>query len=257
MDVISELPAVPEADRDSLRAWSDLVVERKDGETGVPPAAMQASGQLIEYFAGFVAEKNKSGGQGLVEALLRAEVDGERLTQEQVMSFLFLMIIAGNETTTKMLANAIYWIARNPEQRQLVDADPSLLPAWVEETLRYDNSSQILARKAARDFELRGQQIREGEWVLLLVGSANRDEEVFAHADRFDLRRDCTESLSFGKGVHFCLGAQLARLEGRIGLEVTQEFFPRFEIDTDNLVRVHSSNVRGFSRMPIRFGTAG
>ena len=257
MDVISEMLGVPADDRDELRAWADAVMHREDGRAGIPPAALQASAKLLQYFAKLVDERRRRPGDGLVEALLEAEVDGDRLTDRNVISFLFLMIIAGNETTTKLLANALYWISRFPDARRAVEGDPSLVPQWVEETLRFDNSSQILGRITTRDVSVRDTTIPKGERVLLLVGAANRDPDVFADPDRFDLARDTSESLSFGKGVHFCLGARLARLEGRIGLETTLEHFPRFEIDDAGLERVHSTNVRGFARMPIRFAKRG
>ena len=122
-----------------------------------------------------------------------------------------------------------------------------------EETLRFDNSSQILGRVATRDIEMHGETIKEGGRVLLLVGAANRDPSVFPDPDRYDLLRDTSDFVSFGKGVHFCLGARLARLEGLIGLETTLEYFPDYELDVDGLVRVHNTNVRGFAEMPIRF----
>ena len=130
------------------------------------------------------------------------------------------MIVAGNETTTKLLGNALYWLARNPEQREQVRArSRRSIPRWVEETLRYDNSTQALARLVARDVELHGEKLRAGDKAVLLVGSANRDERAFPEPDRFDLRRNTQRSLAFGQGTHFCLGASLARLEGRVALE--------------------------------------
>ncbi len=257
MDVISEMLGVPEEERDELRTWADLVVHREDGLPHIPPQALEASAKLIHHFAGMVEERRSRPQGGLVEALLEAEVDGERLSDRDVISFLFLMIIAGNETTTKLLGNALYWLAKNPEQRQLVERDRSLIPRWVEETLRYDNSSQILGRILTREIELHGQKLREGDRVLLLVGSANRDERAFADPDRFDILRDTSGHLSFGKGIHFCLGARLARLEARLGLETALEAFPEFEIDEAGIRRVHSSNVRGFASLPIRFRAGG
>lgn len=254
MDVISEMLGVPEADRDELRRQADLVMHREDGSRELPAVSAAASLELITYYIEFVRERRRATTDGLVDALLEASVDGERLTDEEVISFLFLMTIAGNETTTKLLGNAVYWLAKNPDQRRLVQADHALIPQWVEETLRYDNSSQILGRVATRDVEMHGETIEEGGRVLLLVGAANRDPEVFPDPDRYDITRDCTEFVSFGKGVHFCLGARLARLEGVIGLETSLEFFPNLEIDETKLVRVHNTNVRGFAEMPIRFG---
>ena len=163
------------------------------------------------------------------------------------------MIIAGNETTTKLLANALYWLEKNPVARAEVTANLALVPQWVEETLRYDNSTQLMARTATCNFELHGAKVRQGEKVLLLIGSANRDERVFERPDTFDIHRDTSESLAFGKGIHFCLGAALARLEGRVSLEEVMRRIPDFRIEASGIQRVHSTNVRGFSALPITF----
>lgn len=253
MDVISEMLGVPVEDRDELRHQADLVMFREEGVRRMPDAAAAAALELVTYYVDFVKERRRASRDGLVDALLEATIDGERLTDDDVISFLFLMTIAGNETTTKLLANALYWLAKHPDQRRQVEADRTLVPQWVEETLRFDNSSQILGRVATRDVEMHGETIREGGRVLLLVGAANRDPAVFEDPDRYDVSRDCTEFVSFGKGVHFCLGARLARLEGVIGLETSLEFFPDYEVDESKLVRVHNTNVRGFAEMPIRF----
>jgi cytochrome P450 len=253
MDVVSEMLGVPPDDRDTLREWADLVLHREAGMSEVPPAGIAASGSLLQYFARLVAQRRARPDADLTSALLAAELDGEHLTDREVMAFLFLMIIAGNETTTKLLGNAVYWLWRNPDQRALVRQQPDLVPRWVEETLRYDNSSQALARTLTTDVTLHGQTMRAGDKVLLLVGAANRDERAFPDPDRYDLFRDHSESLSFGKGTHFCLGASLARLEGRVALEAVQHRFPDFELDPARLVRVHNPNVRGYASMPITF----
>jgi cytochrome P450 len=253
MDVISEMLAVPEADRDMLRGWADAVVHREDGVYDIPAAGMAAAASLIGYFTDVVAERRRVPSDDLSAALLTAEVDGDRLDDAEVVGFLFLMIIAGNETTAKLLGNALYWLWRNPEQRRAVEADPRLIPRWVEETLRYDGSTQALARTLTTDVDLHGERLRAGERVVLLVGSGNRDERVFPEADRFDVHRDTSDMLSFGHGLHFCLGAALARLESRVALEEVQARLRGWEIDPTGLVRIHSVNVRGFAAMPIEF----
>jgi hypothetical protein len=253
MDVISELLGVPEEDRAQLRTWADLVVHRDEGVQGMPPAATGAALRMLQYFNAMLADRRERPRDDLTGALLHAEIDGDRLSDREIIGFLFLMIVAGNETTTKLLGNALYWLSRNPEERRRVEADAGLVPAWVEETLRYDNSTQALARILARDVELHGEKLREGEKIVLLVGSGNRDERAFPEPDRFDLGRDTTRSLAFGQGAHFCLGAALARLEGRIALEETLRRLPGFEVEPEGLVRVHSVNVRGFAAMPIRW----
>lgn len=256
MAVVSELLGIREADRDRLRALADTVVHREDGRAQIPPAARQASEAMMRYFHDLVLERTRAPGDDLVSALLASEVDGARLEVPEVLAFLFLMVIAGNETTTKLIGNAVYWLWRHPGERERVRREPALIPAWVEETLRYDGSTQMLARAVTRDVELHGQRLRAGDRLLLLIGAANRDERVFPDPDRYDIGRDTSQHLAFGKGTHFCLGASLARLETRIALEAIQERLPDFDLDAAGLVRVHSPNVRGFAAMPLRFGAA-
>ena len=252
MDVISEMLGVPRADRPELRRRADLLVHREEGHTGVPPEGVAAFAWIRSYFRAMIAARRKQPGDDLLSVLLEIESDGERLEENEILSFANLMIVAGNETTTKMLANAVYWLWRNPEQRALVREDPARIPDWVEETLRFDNSTQMLARRVTRDFELHGRTLRAGDRALLLVGSANRDERAFERASEYDLVRDTTQSLSFGRGVHFCLGAALARLEGRVVLEEWWKRFPDYEIEPAGAVRVHSINVRGFAALPVK-----
>lgn len=252
MDVISELMGVPESDRDRLRHLADTVVHREEGVDDVPPSAMEASLELVQYYADMLAERRSRPTEDLTSALLDAEVDGDRLTDDEIIGFLFLMVVAGNETTTKLLANCVYWGWRNPEQLAKPLSDPDRVPDWIEETLRYDTSSQVIARTAAEDLEYHGQIVPEGDCVLLLIGSANRDGRVFTDPDRYDLDRDTSRQLvSFGGGTHFCLGAHLARLEARIALTEMVRLVDGYELDADAAERVHSSNVRGFAKLPI------
>ncbi|HEU5151473.1 MAG TPA: cytochrome P450 [Iamia sp.] len=250
MDVISELMGVPEPDRAELRRLSDLLVHRDEGVMGVPPAGVEAALILAGYYADMIATRRAERTDDLTSALIDVDVDGERLADDDIISFLFLMVVAGNETTTKLLGNAWYWAWRNPDERAKPLADPTRIPDWVEETLRYDTSSQMLARVTTRDVELRGTTIPAGDRVLLLVGSANRDEDVFPDATRYDLDRDTTQIASFGFGRHFCLGASLARLEARVCLEELVARVAGYEVDPDGIERVHSVNVRGLAALP-------
>ncbi|RIL03062.1 MAG: cytochrome P450 [Proteobacteria bacterium] len=256
MDVISEMLGVPAADRAMLRGWADDMVHREEGVREMPKAAIEGGLRALHYFSEMLSERRRAPGNDLTGALVTAEIDGDRLSDREIIGFLILMVVAGNETTTKLLGNALYWLWRHPDQRDRLRRDPTLVPRWVEETLRYDNSTQSLARVMAADVELHGRKLRAGDKVVLLVGSANRDERVFPEPDRYDLLRDTSASLSFGQGVHFCLGASLARLEARIALEEVWKRFPDFEIDPAGLVRVHSVNVRGFAALPMAFGRA-
>lgn len=252
MDVISEMLGVPKADRTDLRLKSDLLVHREEGVTDVPPAGIAAALELVVYYADLIADRRANPGDDLVSALCAAEVDGDRLTDDEITAFLFLMVVAGNETTTKLLAHAWYWGWRNPDELAKPIADRSRVPDWIEETLRYDTSSQMLARVTTADLEYHGGTIPKGDRVLLLAGSANRDERAFADPDRFDLDRD-RESVgiaSFGVGRHFCMGASLARLEARVVLEELLDRVSSYEIDEAGTSRVHSVNVRGFATLP-------
>ncbi len=252
MDVISELMGVPTEDRQRLRTLADTVMHREDGVTDVPKSALVAAMDLLVYYADMVKQRRKTPHDDLTSALLEAEIDGDRLGDDEIMAFLFLMVVAGNETTTKLLGNAVYWGGVNPDQLTGVYADDSRIPLWVEETLRYDTSSQILARLVVEDIEFYGTTLHEGDTLLLMPGSAHRDERVFDEPDEFRIGRDIgSKLLSFGSGAHFCLGAHLARMEARVALTELFQRIRGYEIDEAGAVRVHSSSVRGFAHLPI------
>ena len=250
MDVISELVGVPRADRAEVRRLADVVVHREDGLFDVPPAGMDAAFTLVGYYQAMVDERRKAPRDDLTSALLVAEIDGDRLTDDEIIAFLFLMVVAGNETTTKLLGNAWYWGWRHPDQRAKPFDEPARVADWVEETLRFDTSSQMLVRVARTDLELHGTTIPAGDRVLLLVGSANRDGAVFPEPDRYDLDRDTSRLVSFGSGRHFCMGAPLARLEARIALGELTRLVSAYDVDPAGIERVHSINVRGLAALP-------
>lgn len=250
MDVVSELLGVPDADRSELRRLADVVVHREDGVFDVPPAAATASIDLAVYYLGLIAARRRDPRDDLTSALLEVEIDGERLTDEELGAFLFLMVVAGNETTTKLLGHCWYWGWRHPDQLAKPLADRRAVARWVEETLRYDASTQVLARTTATEVALAAGTIPAAARVLLLIGSANRDPLVFDEPDRYDLDRDTTDSLSFGSGRHFCLGASLARLEARVVLEQLLAKVASYDVDEAGARRVHSVNVRGFAHLP-------
>jgi cytochrome P450 len=250
MDVISELMGVERADRAEIRRLADVVVHREDGVLDVPPAGMEAAMTLVAYYQQMVDDRRRSRRDDLTSALLDAEIDGDKLTDDEIIAFLFLMVVAGNETTTKLLGNAWYWGWRHPDQGARPFSDPAQVVPWIEETLRYDTSSQMLLRVTRQPMELHGVEIPEGSRVLLLVGSANRDEAVFPDPDRYDLDRDTSRLVSFGSGRHFCMGAPMARLEARIGLAALVERVASYEVDPAGIERVHSINVRGLAALP-------
>ncbi|MQY17093.1 cytochrome P450 [Nocardia macrotermitis] len=257
MDVISELMGVPASDRAEIRRLADLVVHRDEGVLDVPVPAIEAALSLITYYSEMVEARRSNPTEDLTSALLDAEIDGDRLSAEEIIGFMFLMVVAGNETTTKLLGNALYWAGRNPAEYAKVQAEPDLVPDWVEETLRYDTSSQLVARSAATDIEMHGLTIPEGAKVLLLIGSANRDSEVFDDGDTYRIdRADKGNLASFGAGVHFCLGAHLARLEATIALREFTTRVKRYGLAETGIERVHSTNVRGFAHLPVQVEVA-
>jgi cytochrome P450 len=258
MDVISEMMGVPESDRDEVRRLADLVVHREEGVRDVPQAGMEAAVELITYYGAMVEQRRRAATEDLTSALTTAEIGGDRLTDGEIIAFLFLMVVAGNETTTKLLGNALFHLSAHPRQRaQVLAEDPEpLVVAWIEETLRHDTSSQLLARYVTTDVEFHGTIVPAGAKLIVLLGSANRDERVFAAPTRFDLHRDKAELgkiLSFGTGRHFCLGANLARLEARVVLGELVRRVEDFHVHADRAVRVHSTSVRGFANLPTTF----
>jgi cytochrome P450 len=231
---------------------ADGVMHREDGVNDVPKSAIEASINLMVYYQQMIADRRKKPSDDLTTALLEAEIDGDRLTDDEVLGFLFLMVIAGNETTTKLLANAAFWGHRNPDQLTGIYSDLDRIPLWVEETLRYDTSSQLLARVVSGELTLHDTTIPDGDILLLLPGSAHRDERVFTDPDSYLISREIGSKLmSFGSGAHFCLGAHLARMEARVALTELFKRIRGYEVDEANAVRVHSSSVRGFAHLPM------
>lgn len=274
MDVISQLMGVPVADRDEVRRLADLVVHREDGVHDVPPAGVGAALELVVYYADMVAQRRRRPTEDLTSALIAARMDtddgaasgarpgADRLTDEEIIAFLFLMVVAGNETTTKLLGHALFHLTRHEEQYIEVFAAPApetgvgLVEPWIEETLRYDTSTQVLARHLLQDVSLHGRVAPAGAKVALALGSANRDERVFDRPDVFDIHRPAAEfaqMVSFGGGRHFCLGANLARLEARIALRELVRRVRSIDVAHGDCVRVHSVSVRGFASVPVTF----
>jgi hypothetical protein len=258
MDVIARMLGVPAADEGQLRVWTNALLDRDEGVPDVTPAGLAAATHLYKYFCEFVASRRATIAAGnapddLTSALCAAGTGADALDVQQVVGFLFLLIIAGNETTTKLLANCLLALQQFPAERRKVVADPERIPDAVEEILRYEGSTQFMARTLTRPVELHGEQMPEGAKVLLLLGSANRDERVWDRPDEFSLdRASSVQHVGFGHGIHVCLGAALARLEMRVSLEEILATMPEYEIDEDRCTRVHSGNVRGWASVPIR-----
>jgi cytochrome P450 len=255
--VISELLGIDPDRRDDFKRWSDSIVASSgDGDASrARTPAVTAFSELFQYIAQVIEERRKSPREDLISTLVRAE-DGETLKPAEVVMFTLLLLVAGNETTTNLLGNALLALTANPDQLALVQREPALVPALVEEALRYDSPAQALFRETTRDTTLGGVAIPCGSIVVPLLGSANRDDEAFADGDRFDVARDRSPHLAFGLGVHFCLGAALARLEARVALE---ELFTLRNLarrdPTADLERIDSFMLRGLRSLPLTFDT--
>ncbi len=256
MDVISQMMGVPEADRDHVRHLSDQLVLRQDGLRDVPEAGMLAALELHAYYARMLADRRGEATDDLTTALFLATDEGQRMSDEEITAFLFLMVVAGNETTTKLLGNAVHHLARNPEQAAAVLADPTgpLVDRWVEETLRMDTSSQFLGRLVTEEFTRGDVTCPVGSKLMINLGAANHDEDVFTDPETFDVHRDEAELkqiVSFGGGRHFCLGANLARLEAQVALRALVARVSSIEVDEAASERFYSANVRGFAHLPL------
>lgn len=218
--VIAEMLGIPPENRAQFKLWSDAVTsgqhQSAEGETVGPQAAHQ---QMNVYFRQVIAERRRNPGDDLISGLLAAEMDGARLTETELLGFCVLLLIAGNETTTNLIGNALLCFDEHPEAWERLRERPDLIPTAIEEVLRYRSPVQAMFRAAAAEAEIGGQRIPAGTRLLAWIGSANRDEARFPEADRFDIERTPNRHLAFGHGIHFCLGAPLARLEARIALE--------------------------------------
>jgi cytochrome P450 len=231
------------------------MLHREEGSADITPAGMDGAVNLFQYFDRLIVDRHEHPTDDLVGALVAAQENDRALSPSEVLGFCFLLIIAGNETTTKLLGNAIYWLHAFPDQRARLLDDPSAIPAAVEETLRYDTSTQGLARVLMHDVHLHGTTLPAGMKGLLLFGSANRDERRWDEPDRFDVDRNPAGHLAFGHGIHHCLGAALARLETRVALETLLPVLGEYDVDPTGAERVHSGNVRGFACLPVEIGT--
>ncbi|MFC5491460.1 cytochrome P450 [Nocardioides caricicola] len=249
--VIADMLGVPREDRDRFRTWSTTLIQSNPtrGEIG---AGLDAAAALYEYFSAFLAERRAHPQDDLMTALVHAEVEGEHLSEDELLGFCLLLLVAGHETTTNLLSNSAVVLAQHPDSRRQLADNPKLVPAAVEELLRYDSPVQGLARTLTRQVDLHGQAMEPGDTVLLLFGSANRDDQAFPEADHFDIHRDPERQVAFGRGIHFCLGASLARLEARIALEALLARRRDWDVDLDSAVRLRSGPIRGYSSLPLR-----
>jgi len=225
--VIGELIGIPAKRRPAFLEWTESMIS-PDPNRDRNPFAM-----IYQEFAKLLDERRAERRDDLMSALLDAEIEGVKLSQEELLGFCFLLVVGGNDTTTNLIANGAVLLARHPEQREEILADGALLAPAIEEMLRFDSPTQALPRIATRDVTLHGQTVRAGEEVSLCWGAANHDERRFEDPERFDIHRSNNRHLALGHGVHFCMGAHLARLEGRVAFEELLARLPAYALEEE------------------------
>ncbi len=254
--VIAEILGVPSSDRAKFKQWSDeaiIALELRGQGPGRYPLGGRAFPALREYFTALIEARRREPRDDLISALVRAEVEGARLTGDELIHLLVLLLVAGNETTRDLIGNTTLALLEHPEQLKLLREDPSLALNAIEEVLRYSAPAQYMSRRAKAATVVGETRIEAGEEAVLWFGSANRDEVVFPNADAFDIRRaNASRHLTFGIGTHFCLGAPLARLEGAIAIEALLTRFPEMRrADDGPLPRMPSLQHRGVRSLPL------
>ena len=251
--VIAELLGVPTEDRPQFQIWSrhrarGLEPNITDKERRL---VTEAGKELDAYFLGIIDQRRREPQDDLISGLVAAEEAGDKLSQAELLAMLRLLLVAGNETTTKLIGNGMLALLRNPEQLEVLRQSPDLMPSAIEELLRYDAPVQLDVRVALEDVEFDGRHVKKGQGIMVLLGSANRDPEVFSEPDRLDLTRQEANHISFGRGIHHCLGAPLARLEGRLTFEAIMERFADIRMQTDRPVFRDNIILRGLEVLPV------
>jgi cytochrome P450 len=246
--VIAEMLGIPQEDRERFKIWSDIIVGAANSGGGNPQVEMSA------YFLNMIEQRSRERKDDLISALLDAQIGGEHLDLRELLGFCILLLVAGNETTTNLIGNAILCFDEHPEVFEQLRAEPELIPGAIEEVLRYRSPVQFMYRRAAADVTFKEQEIRAGQMVLAWIGSANRDEAQFPNADDFDIKRTPNRHIAFGHGIHFCLGAPLARLEAKIALTMLLErFYDIKRVPGVQLEETGSNIVFGVKHLPITF----
>jgi cytochrome P450 len=253
--VIAEMLGVPASDRDFFRDASAKIAVALGPITDPSVAlnALEGRNQLVGYFNDLIPTRKGDPRDDLISAMLSAEEAGDFLSHGELLAMLLLLLVAGHETTVNLIGNGLLALLRNPEQAERLRTDESIERSAVEELLRYDSPVQFTGRLVMEDFDLGGHQIKKGTGLSTIVASANRDPEVFSDPDVLDLGRDPCPHLSFSAGIHYCLGAQLARLEGQIALSTVVRRFPNMQIATEDLEWRPAPILRGLVALPVTF----
>lgn len=252
--VLAHLFDLPEADRPLFGPWvTALTTLHEEGfrTDGLSGSAATAVAEMFAYFRSLVSERREAPGDDLISALTQAEIEGETLTDWDVLGFCFVIVAGGNDTTGNLVSHTAMLLDLYPNQRELVVADPSLIPSTLTECLRFESSVQALARTTTREVTIEGVTIPAGEKVMMLYGSANRDERRYGPtAGQLDITREDIGHLGFTRGPHFCIGSHFARLQARLAVEELYAAYPRVGVDHDRAVRALSPFTRGFTSLP-------
>jgi pimeloyl-[acyl-carrier protein] synthase len=255
--VTAEMLGVPVADQEQLKDWSADFAEMLGNFQHNPdrfPRVLRSVESMCSYFRSAMREQEVHPREGLVHAMMAAEVEGAKLTEEEIIANLIVTMVGGQETTTNLIGNGVLTLLRNPAEMERLKKDSSLIPSAVEELLRYESPSQHTARLAPADVEMGGKQIRKRQAVIAVMGAANRDPERFSEPDRLDISRQDNRHLAFGWAAHFCFGAALARLEGQIAFETLLRRLPNLALDTTTpLEWRHNLGLRGLTALPVVF----
>jgi cytochrome P450 len=255
--VIAEMLGVPAADRDRFKKWSDdstAVVGNVPSNLSpeILRNSLVATEELLAYFRAIIAERRTEPRDDLISALVKAHEQEDRLSEDELLANSLLLLNAGHETTTNLIGNGILALLRHPDQFMRLRDDPALIPTAVEELLRYDSPVQFTSRVLKGDMEVGGKMLRAGQFVLLLLGAANRDPDQFPEPDRLDIGRPDNKHLAFGHGAHFCLGAPLARLEGRLVFEALLQRVPDMRLDGPPPRYRQNFNLRGLETLHVK-----
>jgi cytochrome P450 len=255
--VISEMLGIPVSDRSQFRAWSQTLVNASGDVAALARDAnlIANMGAFLGYITSFLAEKRAHPGADLTSSLIQAEEQGDALSEPELISMIFLLIVAGHVTTVNLIGNGTLALLEHPDQMRLLRQDPSLLPAAIEELLRYTPPVTFTVRWAGEDIPLHGQMIHKGEIVVVSLAGADTDPQQFPDPDTFDLTRQEKQHLAFGKGIHYCLGAPLARLEAQVAIGALLRRLPNLRLasDPDQLVWNHSFALRGLTSLSVTF----
>jgi len=255
--IISEMLGVPTEDHETFQGWSRELARALDPDIVLPPevleARMRASEEFSEYFRGLITKRRAEPRDDLLSALVAAEEQGDRLSEGELVSTLMLLLIAGHETTVNLIGNGVLALLRNRAQFEKLAADPSLAKSATEEVLRYDAPVQMTMRVAHEDLQFGDFTMPKGDMAILMLAAANRDPEAFDDAETFDITRDDARHLSFSSGIHFCLGASLARLEGQVALATLARRLPAMELAVDRPEYKENLVLRGLAALPVRF----